>query len=196
MGDTGERLRWYIFNLDISGIWHNFHPHSVRWALSGALQRRIRRTWDESLETFMTETEIPPAMRLPHALEQFQHDPPENACRVRIRGDFLFHCHVEEHMMAGLAGLVRARQYIWISDEVSKMLQVELPFDDGMNGCPICRRAALPADHNASPPSGHDHSGHVHGSASDGRRNAEHGRYGGMVGCRERGYAGYGGWAA
>ena len=75
------------------------------------------------LEAFVTDTEVPPAMRLPRALEEFQHDPSENACRVRIHGDFLFHCHIEEHMMAGLAGLVRARQYIWISDRSKQNAQ-------------------------------------------------------------------------
>ena len=159
VGDTGERLRWYLFNLDVSGIWHNFHPHSVRWALPAPSGGASDVHGISSLETFTTETEIPPAMRFPHALEQFQCDPPENACRVRIRGDFLFHCHVEEHMMAGLAGLVRARQYIWISDEVSKMFEVELPFDDGMNGCPNVDVLRCLRDHNAPPPLGHDHPG-------------------------------------
>ena len=161
VGDTGERLRWYLFNLDVSGIWHNFHPHSVRWALPIPLGGASDVHGISSLETFITETEIPPAMRLSHALEQFQWDPPENACRVRIRGDFLFHCHVEEHMMAGLAGLVRARQYIWISDELSKAIEVELPFDDGMNACPPVDILRCLRDHNASPTFGHHHSGGV-----------------------------------
>jgi len=136
VGDTGERLRWYIFNLDISGVWHNFHPHSVRWTLPAPAGGASDVHGLSPLEAFVTDTEVPPAMRLPRALEEFQHDPSENACRVSIHGDFLFHCHIEEHMMAGLAGLVRARQHIWISDEVNKMLNVELPFDDGMNECP------------------------------------------------------------
>src|SRR5688572_2237469 len=29
--DSGQRLRWYIFNMDLGDIWHNFHPHSARW---------------------------------------------------------------------------------------------------------------------------------------------------------------------
>lgn len=159
VGETGERLRWYIFNLDVSGIWHNFHPHSVRWALParpGGLGGAADVHGLSSLETFVTDTEIPPAMRLPHALEQFQWDPPENACRVRIRGDFLFHCHIEEHMMAGLAGLVRARQHIWISGDISRMCEVELPFDDGMNECPSVDMLRCLRDHN-EPASAHVH---------------------------------------
>ncbi|HJT51626.1 MAG TPA: galactose oxidase-like domain-containing protein [Nitrosospira sp.] len=158
VGETGERLRWYIFNLDVSGIWHNFHPHSVRWALPTPPGGAADVHGISSLETFVTDTEIPPAMRLPRALEQFQWDPPENACRVRIRGDFLFHCHIEEHMMAGLAGLVRACQHIWISDEVSKMCDVELPFDDGMNDCPHVDMMRCLRDHNKLSASGHVHS--------------------------------------
>ena len=61
--------------------------------------------------------------------------------------------------MAGLAGLVRARQYIWISDEVSKMFEVELPFDDGMNEMPNVDMLRCLHDHNAPPPLGHDHPG-------------------------------------
>ena len=161
VGETGERVRWYIFNLDVSGVWHNFHPHSVRWTLPvppGGPASASDVHGLSSLETFVTDTEIPPAMRLPHALEQFQWDPPENACRVRIRGDFLFHCHIEEHMMAGLAGLVRARQYIWISDEVSRMCQVELPFDDGMNECPHVDILRCPPDHDGPSVLEHGHS--------------------------------------
>jgi FtsP/CotA-like multicopper oxidase with cupredoxin domain len=160
VGDTCERLRWYLFNLDVSGIWHNFHPHSVRWALSAPPGGASDVHGISSLETFITDTEIPPAMRLPYALEQFQWNPSENACRLRIRGDFLFHCHVEEHMMAGLAGLVRARQYIWISDELRKSIEVELPFDDGMNACPPADILRCGRDHNAPPPaSGRGRSG-------------------------------------
>ena len=31
--DAGDSLRWYLFNLDVGGVWHNFHPHSARWRL-------------------------------------------------------------------------------------------------------------------------------------------------------------------
>src|SRR5262249_27394732 len=33
VADTGTWLRWYVFNLDLGSSWHNFHPHSTRWAL-------------------------------------------------------------------------------------------------------------------------------------------------------------------
>jgi hypothetical protein len=28
---SGARLRWYVFNLDLGTLWHNFHPHAQRW---------------------------------------------------------------------------------------------------------------------------------------------------------------------
>ena len=31
LAKTGERLRWYVFNLDLGEQWHNFHPHGQRF---------------------------------------------------------------------------------------------------------------------------------------------------------------------
>jgi len=77
---------------------------------------------------------------------------------VRLKGDFLFHCHIEEHMMAGLAGLVRARQYIWITDAIARQLAIDLPYDDDLNSCPSvnllrCERPGRPTP----PPGEPDH---------------------------------------
>lgn len=135
-GNTGEKLRWYVFNMDLAGVWHNFHPHSVRWQLSAPPGGASDVHGLSPLESFVTDTEVPPAMRLPCALQEFQCEPNLDACRVRLKGEFLFHCHIEEHMMAGLAGLVRARQYIWINEALAKQIDVHLPYDDGMNSCP------------------------------------------------------------
>ncbi len=38
--------------------------------------------------------------------------------------------------MQGLAGLVRARQYVWLDEETARKISVQLPFDDGTNSCP------------------------------------------------------------
>jgi plastocyanin len=134
--DAGERLRWYVFNLDLGGTWHNVHPHSTRWRLpvppGGASDVHSL----SPVETFVADTEAPPALRLPCALEDLQCEPPADACRVRVKGDFLFHCHIEEHMMAGLAGLVRSREWIWITPALQRDLALELPYDDGLNQCP------------------------------------------------------------
>jgi FtsP/CotA-like multicopper oxidase with cupredoxin domain len=137
LAESGERLRWYLFNLDIAETWHNFHPHSARWQLPSPPGGAVDVHALSPVETFVTDTEVPEALRLPCALADLQCDPPVDACRVALAGDFLFHCHVEAHMMAGLAGLVRARQYVWITEEVLRGLPFALPYDDGSNACPL-----------------------------------------------------------
>ena len=39
--------------------------------------------------------------------------------------------------MSGLAGLVRSREYVWITEEAAKELPIRLPLDDGLNECPV-----------------------------------------------------------
>jgi FtsP/CotA-like multicopper oxidase with cupredoxin domain len=136
VGNTGERLRWYVFNMDLGSVWHNFHPHSTRWRLPAPPGGASDVHSLSPVETFVADTVVPPAMRLPCGLEELQCDPPADACLVRIKGDFLFHCHIEEHMMQGLAGLVRARQWIWVDENVVKRTSIALPYDDGTNECP------------------------------------------------------------
>jgi plastocyanin len=157
-GMTGEKLRWYVFNMDLGGVWHNFHPHSVRWQLPAPPAGASDVRGLSPLESFVTETEIPPAMRLPCELREFQCAPNLDACRVRLKGEFLFHCHIEEHMMAGLAGLVRARQYVWINEDIAKKIDVELPYDDGLNSCPCVDLTRCQHGRGAQPPTpGGDH---------------------------------------
>ncbi|MGH9931318.1 MAG: LodA/GoxA family CTQ-dependent oxidase [Pyrinomonadaceae bacterium] len=136
VAESGQSLRWYLFNLDLGTVWHNFHPHSSRWQLPTPPGGASDVHSLSPVETFVTNTVVPPALRLPCVLEQLQCDPPAGACRVRLKGDFLFHCHIEEHMMQGLAGLIRAREYVWLTAEVAKQLQIDLPYDDGSNECP------------------------------------------------------------
>src|SRR3954471_8146081 len=129
----GDRLRWYLCNLDLGTTWHNVHPHSARWQLpkpgGGATDVHAL----SPAQTFVMDTEGPPALRIPCALESLQCDPPERGCRVPVKGEFLFHCHLEEHMMSGLAGLVRSRDWIWVSLEALKSVDILLPYDDGRN---------------------------------------------------------------
>jgi plastocyanin len=165
-GNTGEKLRWYVFNMDLAGVWHNFHPHSVRWQLSTPPGGASDVHGLSPLETFVTETEIPPAMRLPCALQEFQCDPHLDACRVAIKGEFLFHCHIEEHMMAGLAGLVRARQYVWINDAIARQIGTELPYDDSLNSCPAVDLLRCTRHQKPPPPDPGDQ--HDHGQTDPG----------------------------
>ena len=126
---SGTRRQWWgILASGYAGIYSTWmFPASgttftpIRFAgRSRSLWRRIRCTWDKFSGNIYHRDRDSSRHATSARSRAVSEDPPENACRVRIRGDFLFHCHVEEHMMAGLAGLVRARQYIWISDELSK----------------------------------------------------------------------------
>lgn len=131
--DTGTRLRWHVVNLDLGSVWHNFHPHSARWALPTPPAGAADVHGLSPAEGFSADTIVPAALRLPCDLQDLQCDPPDDACRVRVKGDFLFHCHLEEHMMAGLAGLVRARDWVWVDPKTAWSSNLRLPLDDGRN---------------------------------------------------------------
>ena len=153
---SGESLRWYVFNLDLGDIWHNFHPHATRWQLPAPPGGAADVHSLSPAESFVADTEVPAAMRLPCVLEEMQCDPPADACRVRIKGDFLVHCHLEEHMMAGLAGLLRARQYVWVTEDVIKKLPLNLPYDDGTNDCGHVDLMRCAKPERPSPPPVHE----------------------------------------
>ena len=133
---TGQKIRWYVFNLDLGTIWHNFHPHAQRWQFGG---ETIDVRSLSPAESFVVETTAPPVILLPPGIEKTQ--PPEarpkKAKPYHLRADFLVHCHVEMHMMQGLAGLVRSSQTVWLTDAQADMLRktVGLPLDSGVNDC-------------------------------------------------------------
>ena len=124
VGDAGERLRWYLFNLDLGGTWHNFHPHSSRWRLPtppggaadvhSAQPGRVLRRRDGVAAGR-------PACRA--SSRSCSATRPTTPAACGVKGDFLFHCHIEEHMMAGLAGLVRSRDYAWLTRDLPSALQ-------------------------------------------------------------------------
>jgi plastocyanin len=133
---AGQKIRWYVFNLDLGMTWHNFHTHAQRWNFADA-------TVDERslspAESFVIDTVAPPVIKLPHAIEETQEPPhrPHDAKPYKLRGDFLFHCHVEPHMMGGLAGLVRSHQTVWLTDAQRATVEkaTGLPIDPGDNAC-------------------------------------------------------------
>jgi plastocyanin len=134
---SGQKIRWYVFNLDLGMVWHNFHPHSQRWHFAG--EAYDTRSIGPA-ESFVLETTAPPALLLPDDIAKTQ-DPkhrPKEAHPYKLRGDFLFHCHVEMHMMSGLAGLVRSEETVWLTPAQVKELEatVGLPLDPGNNECP------------------------------------------------------------
>ena len=59
---AGRRIRWYVFNLDLGMMWHNFHVHGQRF-----------RVGDETMDTrslgpaesFIADTVVPPVVLLP-----------------------------------------------------------------------------------------------------------------------------------
>ncbi|MDR7099727.1 FtsP/CotA-like multicopper oxidase with cupredoxin domain [Lysobacter niabensis] len=185
---SGKRIRWYVFDLDLSTQWHNFHIHGQRF------RRGDERYDTRSLgpaESFMGDTIVPNVILMPidgccecheelhegeapaekwrpptrkgavelkakamatavtRAMAMTQspkpahghHAEPEKPVLthddhcLQLRGDFLFHCHAEMHMMMGMAGLVRASQEIEASKELKACLGFELPVDDG-TPCP------------------------------------------------------------
>lgn len=134
---AGQKIRWYVFNLDIGMMWHNFHPHSMRWTFA---QETIDIRSIGPAESFIVETTAPPVLLLPEDIQKAQDAKyrPKGAKQYKIRGDFLFHCHVEMHMMQGLTGLVRSQQTLWLTLQQKHKLEATtgLPLDDGANKCP------------------------------------------------------------
>jgi plastocyanin len=134
---AGQHIRWYVFNLDLGMNWHNFHPHAQRWRFAN---EPIDIRSIGPAESFGVETTAPPVLLLPPELEQSQHPDyrPKDVKRYDLRGDFLVHCHVEMHMMMGLAGLVRSHQTVWLTPKQAHDLGAEigLALDPGNNACP------------------------------------------------------------
>ena len=136
VANAGQRIRWYVFNLDLGMMWHNFHPHGQRWQFAG--EPYDGRSLGPA-ESFVVETTAPPVLLLPPDIARTQEKSkrPKNAKKYEVRGDFLVHCHVEMHMMGGLVGLVRSRQTLWLTPAQAKRLQKStgLPLDHGDNDC-------------------------------------------------------------
>ena len=66
VAESGKRIRWYVFNLDLGMMWHNFHLHGQRWKASGE--------WVDTrsmgpAESFVVDTIVPPVILLPLPLD-------------------------------------------------------------------------------------------------------------------------------
>jgi FtsP/CotA-like multicopper oxidase with cupredoxin domain/sugar lactone lactonase YvrE len=154
-GNSGETIRWFLFNLDVGSVWHNFHPHAARWQLPVPFGGASDVHALSPVESYVLETEIPCALRLPCDLEDLQRCPPRDACRVTVCGDFLFHCHIESHMMTGLVGLVRARQSVWITEQALEQTELVLPLNCCIDECaPVDLKRCGPRRPHVPPPSG------------------------------------------
>jgi plastocyanin len=134
LAHAGQRIRWYVFNLDLGMNWHNFHPHAQRWQFAN---QTIDVRSISPAESFIVETEAPPVLLLPSDFKHCHH-PHKGAKKYHLRGDFLVHCHVEMHMMQGLVALLRSRQTVHLTPKEVQQLktQIGLPLDPGDNFCP------------------------------------------------------------
>ena len=138
LAHSGQRIRWYVFNLDLGMNWHNFHPHAQRWQFA---DQTIDVRSIGPAESFVVETIAPPVLLLSPDVEKGQPPgrPPRGAKEYHLRGDFLVHCHVEMHMMMGLVALLRSHQTVWLTPKQAQELSEEigLPLDPGDNACPV-----------------------------------------------------------
>lgn len=62
VGRTGERIRWYVFNLDLGQLWHNFHAHGQRWRIGDEI---VDTRSLGPAESFVAETVVPPVILPP-----------------------------------------------------------------------------------------------------------------------------------
>lgn len=141
VGRSGQRVRWYLFNLDVAEPSHTFHPHGGRWHDDGPTDVRSLAP----AEAAILDTEIPPVLVLdgPLAGTQDATRRPVDAVPYDLVGDFAFHCHDHHHMANGMVGLVRAKQRVWLTPAMANKLARSrgLPLDDGRTAC-----TAPPAD--------------------------------------------------
>lgn len=102
---TGQRIRWYVFNHDFGGEWHNFHPHGNHWEFGG--QNLDNRSIGPA-EAFVVDTVAPPVV-LPPCGRKYAY---EKHKKVKVSAHYPVHCHVEPHVMAGMVALMRVHQTI------------------------------------------------------------------------------------
>lgn len=119
---AGRDIRWYVFNLDFGQVWHNFHPHSIRWKFAN---ETIDVRSMGPAESFIVDTKAPPVILLPGHIAAIQppNPHPPVAVEYRLVGDFVFHCHVHHHMMNGMVGVVRSYQDVWLTPSMKQELE-------------------------------------------------------------------------
>lgn len=78
VAESGKHIRWYIFNLDLGIMWHNFHLHGQRWNVGN---ETVDTRSLGPAESFVADTIVPPVILWPLPLEcdcepQKGHDEP------------------------------------------------------------------------------------------------------------------------
>jgi FtsP/CotA-like multicopper oxidase with cupredoxin domain len=131
---AGQRIRWYVFNLDLGMTWHNFHPHGQRWTFAN---ETIDVRSIGPAESFVVDTEAPAVLLPAPGLDHIDRPHP-GATEFHLRGEFLVHCHVEMHMMQGLVALVRSHQTVFLTPAEAQAVsnQIGIALDRGDNACP------------------------------------------------------------
>lgn len=136
-GYPGQKIHWYVFNLDIGHEWHNFHPHASRWRFAN---ENIDIRSLGPAESFVVKTEVPDVIDLPPKIKRIQNPKlrPKSAKLWHLKGEFIFHCHVHHHLMNGMVGMVRSKESVWLTDAMKKQLEATrgLIINDFKNSCP------------------------------------------------------------
>lgn len=127
---TGQRIRWYVFNHDFGGEWHNFHPHGNHWEFGG--QNLDNRSIGPA-EAFVVDTIAPPVV-LPPCERKHAYD---KVKKVEVSAHYPVHCHVEPHVMAGMVALIRVRQSIELPVGYIEELAGGLPDVGADFTCPV-----------------------------------------------------------
>lgn len=121
---AGQKIRWYVFNLDFGHDWHNFHPHNQRWKFA---DEHIDVRSMGPAESFTVDTVAPPVLILPDEVVAIQDgDRPADAQKYRLVGDYVFHCHVHHHLRNGMVGVVRAYQDVWLTPVLKQQLEEDI----------------------------------------------------------------------
>lgn len=128
--ETGKRIRWYVFNLDFDMEWHNFHPHASHWRFGG--QNLDNRTIGPA-ESFVVDTVAPPVLLSPCNPKYLKG----KKRKVKLACTYPVHCHVEPHVMAGMAALLYVKQEMLITQAYEESLGFPLPLDTGPFMCPV-----------------------------------------------------------
>ena len=130
---SGRRIRWYVFNLDLSPGWHNFHTHGQRWRWG---TENVDTRSAGPAESFSADTVVP-AVVLPPC--RTKEPDPKTLKDYHFCGDFPVHCHVEHHMMMGMVAVVRAQQHLELTEAEYGNLRFKpnhycMPADHGGHG--------------------------------------------------------------
>jgi hypothetical protein len=133
---SGTRVRWYVFNLDLGPMWHNFHTHGQRWQWG---HENVDTRSLGPAESFVADTRVPDVVLPPCRTKEPEH---RDLKEFHLCGDFPVHCHVEHHMMQGMVALVRAQQHLALTKDEYRSLRFKpnhycMPADHGGHGgCP------------------------------------------------------------